>query len=148
MRPLSSLPHLVFNKYSSHILPCHQIANIFSNPITSYPSINVITISPKIWRKKLVNEYTPIIYDDDEEDLYVFKSFGKGMKRSSHFTPRPRSYLILWDTLVDEPEFLRDLHIGNDVNSTIRHKIINVIQDNWDSLCERGVSRPMIAFEF
>ena len=106
--PPCSLPHLDFNKYSSHILPYHQISNIFSNPITSLSSINVITVPLKIWRKKPVNEYTPIIYDDVDEDLYVFKSFGKIMKRSSHFTPHPRSDLILWDKSVDEPEVLRE----------------------------------------
>ena len=66
----------------------------------------------------------------------------------SHFTPRPRSDLILWDKSVDEPVLLRDLHIGNNVDSAIRHKIINIIQDNWDSFCERGASRPMLNFEF
>ena len=89
-----------------------------------------------------------MIYDDVNEDLYVFKSFGKSMIFWSHFTPRPRSDLILWDKSVDEPELLRDLHIGNDVDSAIRHKIINIIQDNWDSFCERGVSRPMLDFKF
>ena len=70
------------------------------------------------------------------------------MKGSSHFTPRPRSDFILWDKSVDEPELLRDLLIGDDVDAAIHHKIINIIQDNWDSFCERGVSRPMLDFEF
>ena len=56
IRPPSFLPHLDFNKYSSHTLPYHQIANIFSNPITSHPFINVITVPVKFWRKKHVNE--------------------------------------------------------------------------------------------
>ena len=79
MRSPSYIPNFVFflNNYSSHILPCHQMNNIFSNPITSHPSINVITVPSKFWRKKPVNTYTPLIYDDVDEDLYEFKSFGK-----------------------------------------------------------------------
>ena len=65
------------------------------------------------------------------------------MKRSSHYILRSRSDLILWDTYVDEPELLRDLHIGNDADA-----VINIIHNNWDSFCKRGVSRPMFDFEF
>ena len=36
----------------------------------------------KFWRKKPVNEYNLIFYDDIDKDVYVFKSFGKSMKRS------------------------------------------------------------------
>ena len=140
MRPSSSITHLYFDKYSSHIQPCHQMNNIFSNPITSHPSINVITVPSKFWRKKPVNTHTPLIYDDVDEDLYEFKTFGRSMKRSSHYTPRPSSDFILWDKSVDELEYLRDLHIGNDVDAAIHHKIVNIIHDNWDSSCERGVS--------
>ena len=121
---------------------------LFSNPITHNPSINVITIPPKFWRKKPTNSYKPIIYDDVDEDLYIFKSFGKSMKHSSHFTPRPHSDLILWDKSVDEPELLRDLLIGDDVDAAIHHKIVNIIQDNWIFFCERALSHQIFDFEF
>ena len=42
----------------------------------------------------------------------------------------------------------QNLLIGDDVDVDIRNKIINIIKDNWDSFCERGVSRPMLDFEF
>ena len=119
MRSPSSLPPLDFNNYSSHILPSHQINSNVPNPLTSHPSIKVITVSPKCWRKKLVNKYNPIIYDDIDDDLYVFKSFGKSMKRSFYYTFRPRSDLILWNKFVDKPEILQDLHIGNNVDTSL-----------------------------
>ena len=72
----------------------------------------MITVSPNFWRKKPVNRYNAIIYDDVDEDLYVFKSFGKSMKHSPYYTSLPRSGLILWDKSVDEPENFRDLRIG------------------------------------
>ena len=130
LRQPSSLPNFDFNNYSSNILSCHQINNTVLNPIISNPSINVITVPPIFLRKKPANSYKPIIYDNIDEDLYIFKSFGKSMKRSSHFIPRPRSDLILWDKSFDEPELLRDILIRDDVDAAIHHKIINIIQNN------------------
>ena len=130
LRQPSFLPNFDFNKYSSHILSCNLTTNTFPNPITSNPSINVITVPPKFWRKKPVNSYKPIIYDDVDDYLCVFKSFGRSMKHSSHFIPKPRSDLILWDNSVDEPEILRDFLIDDDVDVDIRNKIINIIKDN------------------
>ena len=65
-----------------------------------------------------------------------------------HFTIRPRSNFILWDKLVNEPELVKDLHIGNDIDPSIRQSIINIIQKNWDSFYKRGVSQPMLYLEF
>ena len=92
--------------------------------------------------------YTPMLYDDIDEKLHIFKSFGKSIKSSLHFTIRPRSNFILWDKLVDEPELVKDLHIGNDIDPSIRQSIINIIQKNWDSFYKRGVSQPMLYLEF
>ena len=109
-----------FNIYSSNILTCTPIRNILSNPLFPGFSINVITIPPKFWRKRAGNKYDPILYDDVDEDLYIFKSFGKSMTRTPHFVPRPHSDFILWDKTIDKPELLRDLHIGKDVDDTLR----------------------------
>ena len=76
--------------------------------------------------------------------MYVFKTFGKSMKRLINFTSRFRCDLILLDTSIDEPKLLRNFHIENNVNATIRK---NIIRDNWNSFWERGVSRPMFDFE-
>ena len=112
MRPPSSLLHLDFHKYSSHILPCHQMNNNVSNPITSHPSINIITIPPKFLRKKHVNTYTPVIYDNVDKDLYVFKSFGKSMKRSLFYTPRPRFDLSYGTNLLMNRNFFETFILG------------------------------------
>ena len=78
----------------------------------SHKDLHVITLPPRFWRKKAVKKYDPILYDDVDEDLYVFKSFGKSMTRTPHFVPRPHSDLILWDETIDQPELQRDFHIG------------------------------------
>ena len=109
----TSLPDLNFNEYSANILPCTQMNNnSFSNPLVSSSLINVITVSPNFWRKKPVNKYNPVLYDDVDEDVYVFKSFGKSIKRTWIFSHSPHSDLIIWNKLIDDAELVRDLHIG------------------------------------
>ena len=130
------LPRMDFNIYSSNILTCTPLRNVLSNPLIPESFINVITFPTKFWRKKAINKYDPILYDDVDEDLYVFKSFGKSMTRTPHFVPRPRSNLILWDKTIE------------DVDDTLRQSILDIIYDNWDSFCKRSVSRPMLDFEF
>ena len=40
-----------------------------------------------------MNKYGPILYDDIDEDLYVFALFEKSMKQLTHFVPRSRFYV-------------------------------------------------------
>ena len=56
--------------------------------------------------------------------------------------------MIIWNKLIYEAELVRDFHIGQDIEASIRQSIIKIVQDNWDYFCERGVSRPMLYFEF
>ena len=91
----SILLRMDFNIYSSKILTYTTLCNILSKPLIPGPSINIITVMPKFRRKKAINKYGLILYDDVDEDLYVFKSFGKSMMRTLHFVPRPRSDLTL-----------------------------------------------------
>ena len=96
----------------------------------------------------MVNNYKPIIYTDVDEDLYVLKHFGKSMKRSPTWKPRPRSDLILWDESSSLPELNKDLDIDVNMDPTLKQSILTIIKDNWDSFCEKGASRPMLDFEF
>ena len=52
-----------------------SINNQLPSSLLSHPIINTITVPPKIWRKKSTLKYRPIIYDDIDEDLYLFKRF-------------------------------------------------------------------------
>ena len=67
-----------------------------------------------------MNKYGPILYDDIDEDLYVFALFEKSMKRLTHFVPRPRSDHILCEKSIDQQEILRNLYIGKDVDDNLR----------------------------
>ena len=80
-----------------------------------------------------MNKYSPTLYDDIDEDVYVFKSFGKSMRRLQNFVSSPRFDLILWNKSVNQPEFLRDLHIGNYIDAILHKSIIDIIHDNRNS---------------
>ena len=95
----SVLPRMDLNIYSSNILTCTPLLNILFSPLIPGSFIIVITVPPKFWRNKAINKYDPILYDDVDEDLYVFRSFGKSMTRTPHFGSRPHSDLILWEKL-------------------------------------------------
>ena len=70
------------------------------------------------------------------------------MKHSLHFTSRPYFGLIVWNKSIDEPDLLRNLHIGKNLDATICWIIIDIIHDNWGSFFKRGISIPIFAFEF
>ena len=80
--------------------------------------------------------------------MYVLKHFGKAIKRSPTWTPRPRTDLNFWNESSFLAELTKDLTIDATIDPTIKHSIPTIIQDNWDSLCEEGASRPMVDFEF
>ena len=65
------------------------------NSSPSNPLLHVTTVQPKIYRPKAKNKYTPIIYDDADDDLYFLKAHGTAMTRSSQWNHRPRNDLFL-----------------------------------------------------
>ena len=143
----SELPRRAFDS-TTLPLPFTSIDNQLPPSFLPHPIINAITVPPKIWRKKAATKYKPIIYDDVDEDLYLFKSFGKCVKHSSSWQPRLRSDLIHWNESLDSPELERDFRIGDQVDGVTRRSVLSIIKSNWDSFCERGVSRPVLDFEF
>ena len=95
-----------------------------------------------------MSNYKPLVYNDVDEDLYFFKPFGKCVKRSASWEPRLRSDLIHWNESLDSPELERDFCMGDQADDSTRRSVLSIIRSNWDSFCERGVSRPVIDFEF
>ena len=85
---------------------------------------------PKILLKKATNKYKSTIYDDVDEDLYLFKYFGKRMTHSPKWIPRPRSVLLLWDETLNTPELLRNFRIDEEVDDSTRHLVLSIIKSN------------------
>ena len=112
-------------------------SSLFSNyfPRSRLPDrlINVITIPPKLFWNKAVNEYKPVIYDGVDEDLCVFKYTGTSMTRSFKWTYRHRYCLIFCDETISTPELLRDFRIGKEVDNSTYHSIFFILKSNWGS---------------
>ena len=51
-----------------------------------------------------------------------------------------------WDESLDSPEMKRNFRIGDQVDDLTRRSVLTIIKANWDSFCERGVSRPVLDF--
>ena len=148
---LNTINLKTINTYSNNLVPT------FLNPsslkdstecIAFESSVNVISVPPKIWRPKQKTNYKPMICTDVDEDLYIFKSFGKSMKRAASWTPRPRSDVIPWNTSLFQEELDNNFNIGSTIDDSTRNAVIQIIKDNWDSFCEVGAARPMLDFEF
>ena len=65
----------------------------------------------------------------------------------ANFVPCCHSSLIFWEKYVDQPDLLWDLSIGKDVNITIHQSILDIIHDNQDPFCKRGVLQSSLDFE-
>ena len=107
-----------------------SINNQFLSSLLPHPAINVITVPPKIWREKTITKYKPIIYDDVDEDLYLFKPFGKCVKRSSSWELRIRSDLIHWNESLGSPELERIFCVRYKVDDFTRRCAISIIKTN------------------
>ena len=112
----------------------HTISSLFfqqsSKFNTSRPIHKHHHRPPKTLLKKATNKYKSIIYDDVDEDSYLFKYFGKRMRRSPKWIPRPRSVLILWDETLNTPKLLRNFRIDEEVDDSTRHLALSIIKSN------------------
>ena len=55
---------------SSFCSAIHFILQSSPPTILPDPIINVITVSPKIWRKKVASNFKPLVYNDFDEDFF------------------------------------------------------------------------------
>ena len=75
-------PHFHANTSCLYILTYSTPTNPFTHSL-----IHLIIIHLEIWRHKAKIKYKSIVYHNVDDDLYVFKAFGKGMTRSPKFKP-------------------------------------------------------------
>ena len=70
------------------------------------------------------------------------------MKHTPSWTPKPRSDIIPWNSFLWQQELDNNFNIDSMTDNFTRQAILQIIEDNWDSFCEIGTSRPMLDFEF
>ena len=61
---------------------CSTPEKFTSKSSPSFSAVNVISVTPNIWRPKPKNNYKPMVCTYVDEDLYSFKPYGKTMKRA------------------------------------------------------------------
>ena len=80
--------------------------------------------------------------------IYILKYLGKVMTRSSHFKPRSRTDLILWNSTQFIDELKKHFRINAAIDTTLRQVIFDIVKENLDSFCEEGTFRPMFDYGF
>ena len=60
----------------------------------------------------------------------------------------PRSDVIPWNTSLCQQKLDPNFNIGFMIEDFTHKAVQQIIKDNWDSVCEVGVARPMLDFEF
>ena len=62
--------------------------------------VNIISVPLKICRPKQKNKYKSMVCIDVDDDLYIFKNYGKALKRTPSWKLRARSNLIPWNSFL------------------------------------------------
>ena len=142
---------------ASTILTCsccsllQSTATFFDRTLPLTVHMYVITIPPKIWRPKPIDKFIPLPpYPDVDDDLYLYPAYGLAIRRTKDKPPPPstRDDLILWDDDIHLSHLQTNLHLRDDMDVNVRHAILRVIEKNSDAFDEKGVSRPVLGYEF
>ena len=94
------------------------------------------------------NSYKPMICTDVDEDIYIFKTYGKTMKHTPSWTPRPRFDIISWNSSLYQHHLYGNVNIDSMTDNFTRQYFLQIIKDSWDYFCEVGASQSMLDFEF
>jgi hypothetical protein len=73
---------------------------------------------------------------------------GNSVRRVPAAVASTRTDIHSWDAARDTPEFNKHIKIGDHVALASRGKIEIMIQKHWDVVCEAGVSKTVLGFEF
>ena len=139
---LKDSPEYILYDSSSRPNSVNSLSSSFAS------TINVISVPLKIWSPKKKNNYKPMICTNVYEDLYIFKSYGKTMKRSKSWTPRSRSDVIPWNTPLCQQELDNNFNIGSMTDVFTRKAVLHMIKDNWDYFCDVRSVQLILDFEF
>ena len=89
-----------------------------------------------------------MVCTDVDDDIYIFKNYGKALKHTPSWRLRARSNLIPWNSFLFQQELDHNFNIDSMIDSYTRRAALQIIKDNWDFFCEAGAARSMLYFEF
>ena len=113
-------------------------------------SIILISIPPKVWIPKQINQYVPVDdLSDIEEGVFDYKQYGKTIFRPAlRWQDRKRDDIIEYDASIDAVEMDKHIKIGKCVSHEHKSIIHGIVKKYWDCFCNRGARRPIISYEF
>jgi hypothetical protein len=103
-----------------------------------------------VWRPKVISKYTPEEYANDIDDgFFDYEVYGRAVFRpKTRWTPGTRSDIIEFVAERHTEELMKNLKVGEHVDSETKEKIISIIQKYWDCFCAEGARRPILGYEF
>jgi hypothetical protein len=118
-----------------------------SNP--AGPAALLIKIPPKIWRPKPpCNFQGEDCYKDIDEDIFVFKKYGRCLAKPKLDYQVLREDIITWDGQKHQREFDKLITIRQDLDKNIATSLTNIIKRNWDAFSPEGVLKTVLGYEF
>ena len=109
----------------------------------------MIEVPPKIWTPKIVNQFKMPSYNDIDDGIFQFQSFGNCVYRTEKcWHDGDRTDILCFDAATELQELHKDLRIWNVASDSDSYRIKNIIKNFGIVFCERGCHRPILGYKF
>ena len=103
----------------------------------------MIEVPPKIWTPKIVNQFKMPSYDDIDDGIFQFQSFGNCVYRTEKcWQDGDRTDILCFDATTDLQELDKDLRIGNVASDSDSYKNKNIIKKFGIVFVSEGATIP------
>ena len=101
----------------------------------------MITVPPKIWRRKAATKYIPLPPRPDAgSENYMHTQLGYVLKKLPSMSNTPRDDIIAWDYIAHSKELTDNLWIDNHTPPRISDIVISLRKKYWDAFNEDEIS--------
>lgn len=97
------------------------------------------------------NKYKPPDYNTDvNEGIFDYTHYGNCFFRphQPQWQSHARHDIITFNPDIHHDELHNNIVISNLVPPTVKNKILQIVQTNWDAFCNEGCRQPILGFEF
>ena len=111
----------------------------------------MIEVQAKIWRPKVVNEYTtPNLDDNDIDDIFYYGQYSKCVYKPNldWSDDSARMDIITYYEAIHAAELTKDLKFDDFVDTITCATITDIITKYWDCFIKEGANRTILGYEF
>ena len=111
----------------------------------------MIEVPPKIWRPKMISQYTtPEDYGDEVDGILDYSQYGKCVYRNKMTWNNDikRNDIILYNCTLHGAELDKDLKFDESIDEATKQQIITIVKKYWDCFVKEGAKRPILSYEF